>query len=75
MAGTFGEYYGRKIVRAIEFAKEMSGDENPYGTAERGFIDDIIMPRDTRKCIIRALESLKNKSVNRPWKKYSNINL
>jgi len=49
--------------------------ENPYVAAERGFVDDIIMPHDTRKCIIRALDSLKNKSVSRPWKKYSNINL
>jgi len=49
--------------------------ENPYGAAERGFVDDVIMPHDTRKHIIRALDALKNKSVSRPWKKYSNINL
>ena len=52
--------------------------ENPYRGAERGYIDDIIMPSDTRKIINRALDSLENKSwetVPRPWRKYSNINL
>jgi len=49
--------------------------ENPYCAAERGFVDDVIMPRNTRKYINRALDILENKSVSRPWKKYSNINL
>ena len=52
--------------------------ENPYRGAERGYIDDIIMPSETRKYINRALDSLENKSwhtVARPWRKYSNINL
>jgi len=50
--------------------------ESPYPGAERGFIDDVILPRDTRKMINRALDSLENKSwhtVARPWRKYSNI--
>ena len=49
--------------------------ENPYQAAERGYIDDIIMPSDTRKMINRALDILEDKSVTRPWRKYSNINL
>jgi acetyl-CoA carboxylase carboxyltransferase component len=49
--------------------------ENPYRGAERGYIDDIIMPHDTRKMINNALHVLENKSVARPWRKYSNINL
>jgi acetyl-CoA carboxylase carboxyltransferase component len=55
--------------------------ENPYRGAERGYIDDIIMPNDTRKVINRALDILEdknkdNKAFNaRPWRKYSNINL
>lgn len=49
--------------------------ENPYRGAERGYIDDIIMPSDTRKMINRALDMLENKTVARPWRKYSNINL
>jgi acetyl-CoA carboxylase carboxyltransferase component len=49
--------------------------ENPYRGAERGYIDDVIMPRDTRKIINRSLDLLENKSEARPWRKYSNINL
>ncbi len=55
--------------------------ENPYKAAERGYVDDIIMPSDTRKVINRALDVLEdknkdNKAFNaRPWRKYSNINL
>ncbi|MQL51760.1 acyl-CoA carboxylase subunit beta [Desulfofundulus thermobenzoicus] len=49
--------------------------ENPYCGAERGYIDDVIMPADTRKYIARALDILENKQVARPYRKYSNINL
>jgi acetyl-CoA carboxylase carboxyltransferase component len=49
--------------------------ENPYCGAERGYIDDVIMPSETRKFISRALDILENKQVVRPWRKYSNINL
>lgn len=49
--------------------------ENPYKGAERGCIDEIIMPSDTRKMINQALDMLENKAVARPWRKYSNINL
>jgi acetyl-CoA carboxylase carboxyltransferase component len=55
--------------------------ENPYCGAERGYIDEIIMPSDTRKVINRALDVLENKNKDnkaflaRPWRKYSNINL
>jgi methylmalonyl-CoA decarboxylase subunit alpha len=55
--------------------------ENPYGAAERGYVDDVIMPCDTRKVINRALDVLQDKDKDhknfkaRPWRKYSNINL
>ncbi|MBN1614784.1 MAG: acyl-CoA carboxylase subunit beta [Deltaproteobacteria bacterium] len=49
--------------------------ENPYRGAERLYIDDVIMPRDTRKYINRCLDILENKTEIRPWRKYSNINL
>ena len=55
--------------------------ENPYQAAERGYVDDIILPSDTRKIINSALDILEdknkdNKAFNaRPWRKYSNINL
>ena len=49
--------------------------ENPYEAAKRGYIDDVILPRDTRKIINRSLDMLANKTVVRPFRKYSNINL
>ena len=49
--------------------------ENPYEAAARGYVDDVIIPEDTRKVINRALDALENKTVSRPWRKYSNINL
>jgi propionyl-CoA carboxylase beta subunit len=48
---------------------------NPFVAAERGFIDEVIQPRTTRKRIARAFASLRNKKVNRPWKKHDNIPL
>ncbi len=61
-----------KIKRIKEYEKEF---ENPYEAAKRGYIDDVIMPRDTRKVINRSLDMLTNKTVARPYRKYSNINL
>ncbi|PZO53168.1 MAG: methylmalonyl-CoA carboxyltransferase [Alphaproteobacteria bacterium] len=48
---------------------------NPFVAASRGYIDDVIMPRETRKRIIRALGTLKNKKLENPWKKHDNIPL
>ena len=47
--------------------------EHAYQPAERGYVDDVIMPHDTRKYVCHALEILENKQVARPWRKYSNI--
>jgi propionyl-CoA carboxylase beta chain len=41
----------------------------------RGFIDDVSMPRNTRKRICRALAMLKEKKLENPWKKHGNIPL
>ena len=49
--------------------------ESAYPGAERGYIDDIIMPHDTRKYISKALAVLEDKTIAKPWRKYSNINL
>jgi acetyl-CoA carboxylase carboxyltransferase component len=62
-------------VRAKRISEFRKLYENPYRGAERGYIDDVIMPHDTRKMINRALDVLENKTVARPWRKYSNINL
>ena len=48
---------------------------NPYRAAELGFIDEIIMPRQTRYKLIQALEMAKNKSQSNPPKKHGNMPL
>jgi propionyl-CoA carboxylase beta chain len=48
---------------------------NPFVAAERGYIDDIIFPRNTRYRIARALSMLQSKQVENPWKKHDNIPL
>jgi acetyl-CoA carboxylase carboxyltransferase component len=64
-----------KAMKAKRIAEYRELFENPYRAAERGFIDDVIMPSETRKHINRALDILEDKTVVRPWRKYSNINL
>jgi propionyl-CoA carboxylase beta chain len=48
---------------------------NPYLAAERGFIDDIIEPKDTRKSLIKYYELIENKVDSNPSKKHGNIPL
>lgn len=48
---------------------------NPYIAAERGYVDDVILPSETRYRLIRGLEMLKDKVVNNPRKKHGNIPL
>ena len=48
---------------------------NPYRAAERGFIDEVILPRNTRRKLIKAFSMLENKEVNRPQRKHGNIPL
>lgn len=62
-------------VKAARIKEYRDLYENPYKGAERGYIDDVIDPADTRKYINRSLDLLANKTVARPWRKYSNINL
>lgn len=64
------------VARRKELIAEY-GDRfaNPYIPASRGFIDDVIDPRDTRPKIIRALEMLENKTDSNPPKKHGNIPL
>lgn len=61
-----------KAEAVREYEEEFS---NPYRAAERGLIDEIIMPRDTRKKLIRALEMARNKNQSNPPKKHGNIPL
>jgi len=48
---------------------------NPFVAGARGFIDDVIMPHETRKRICRSLAMLKNKKIENPWRKHGNIPL
>jgi propionyl-CoA carboxylase beta chain len=48
---------------------------NPYRAAERGYIDEVIFPEDTRAKLIRAFEMTENKAAKLPRKKHGNIPL
>ena len=48
---------------------------NPFVAAERGFIDEVIQPRNTRMRISRAFAALRGKKLTNPWKKHDNIPL
>ena len=56
--------------KEAEYAEKFA---NPYSAAERGFIDEVIYPKDTRRKLIRAFSSLKSKAVSLPKKKHGNI--
>ena len=63
----------KKIKKRIdEYQKRFA---NPFVAAERGYIDEVIMPHSTRKRIARALRLLRNKDLENPWKKHDNIPL
>ena len=48
---------------------------SPYAAAEKGYIDEVIEPEETRIRIIKALEDLVEKKTDRPWKKHDNMPL
>jgi len=48
---------------------------NPFKAAERGFIDEVIMPHSSRKRIARAFAMLRSKTLAQPWKKHDTIPL
>ncbi|HXA72458.1 MAG TPA: acyl-CoA carboxylase subunit beta [Stellaceae bacterium] len=48
---------------------------NPFVAGARGFIDDVIMPRGTRRRLCRAFAMLRGKRLENPWKKHDNIPL
>ncbi len=62
-------------LRAELIAQYRESFANPYQAAERGFIDDVIDPAETRVRIIRALDALQNKRDTLPPKKHGNIPL
>lgn len=48
---------------------------SPFVAAERGYIDEVILPHSTRRRVARALNMLRNKKIENPWKKHDNIPL
>ncbi|NNL82719.1 MAG: methylmalonyl-CoA carboxyltransferase, partial [Winogradskyella sp.] len=48
---------------------------NPYSAAERGFIDEVILPKDTRRKLLKAFSMLEDKKVDGPKRKHGNIPL
>jgi acetyl-CoA carboxylase carboxyltransferase component len=62
----------RKAELVAEYREKFA---NPYVAAERGFIDDVIEPHETRPRLINALEMLQNKRDSNPPKKHGNIPL
>ena len=63
----------KKAEQLVEEYKEKFA--NPYVAAERGFLDDVIEPQDTRPVLIRSLHLLKDKQVERPRRRHGNIPL
>ena len=62
-------------VRAEKVQEFRQKFANPYIAAARGFIDEVIRPRETRRKIITALRNLENKRDKNPPKKHANIPL
>ena len=82
--GAVGIIYGKEIkaetdpqkqAELIEAKKQEYNDIfcNPYQAAKKGYIEDIIEPRNTRFRVIRALESLNGKRQELPAKKHDNL--
>jgi len=55
-----------------EYAEKFA---NPYSAAERGFIDEVIVPKNTRRKLIKAFAALEHKTEVLPKKKHGNIPL
>jgi propionyl-CoA carboxylase beta chain len=82
-AGAVGIIHRRDIAasptpddrRAKLIADYKARFANPYSAAERGYIDDVIVPHQTRPRLIKALRTLRTKRVDGPKRKHGNIPL
>ena len=63
------------VARAAKIAEYRERFANPYVAAQRGFVDEVILPRQTRARLIRALAALETKRDRNPPKKHGNIPL
>jgi acetyl-CoA carboxylase carboxyltransferase component len=59
----------RKAELVEEYAERFA---NPYQAAERGYVDDVIDPRDTRRVLVRSLDVLRTKKEQLPSRKHGN---
>jgi len=81
--GAVNILYGKEIASApdpVDLRREKLAEyeekfANPFIAARKGYVDDVIEPRTTRRRLIRALESLGNKRDTMPPKKHGNIPL
>lgn len=78
--GATGILYRREIAddpdcKEVLIAEYQERFANPFIAAERGFLDDVIDPAETRPRLIEALKVLKRKRVDRPRRKHGNIPL
>ena len=79
--GTFAPGYQRDrrarrdAVRRRKVQEFRDRFANPFVAAERGYVDDVIEPHETRPRVIRALRMLENKVDTMPRKKHGNIPL
>ena len=62
----------KKAEKVEEYREKFA---SPFVAASRGFIDEVIRPQNTRKRLCKSLQILKNKKVNKPWKKHDNLPL
>ncbi len=73
LIGLEGEEFNKKKTELIEaYEKEFA---NPYRAAELGYLDDVILPEETRSTLFKYFNALKNKEVIRPKRKHGNIQL
>ena len=60
----------KRLEKIDEYRAEFA---NPYKAAERGYIDEVILPEETRKAVFTALEAIESKRETRPAKKHGVI--
>ncbi|WP_411031555.1 acyl-CoA carboxylase subunit beta [Spongiimicrobium sp. 3-5] len=63
---------GKLAEKEAEYAEKFA---NPYRAARRGFIDEVILPQNTRRKLIKTFSMLENKKIELPKKKHGNIPL
>ena len=73
--GFGGVYSDPAAMRAQKIAEFRERFASPYVAAERGYIDEVILPRTTRAKLVQALATLDHKRDKNPPKKHGNIPL